>query len=406
MPVLEYRGPFDTAYGECDHCGVGSNDHAYSDEAVVLAYYDPHNTWVCSGCYDDSAREEEGNTYGDDDVYSDERETIERYSFETDFAAQTPRMLLPVLENRPQRLVSIEQEVASGGEIIARLLYDAGFAATQQMVGYHTSSRAGGFCAVERDASVDGEIVYGKLRLDTAPVALQLENALGVVRKAIQDGFVSLDARCGFHVHVAIQGFGMDHVENLYHLWNHLEDTVYRIASANWSDHRTRIAHTNYARDLRKGLTSRRELGQYFENTRETGLNLSNYLAARGYCNCGAFSFGAWSECTCDLPKATAEFRVFNGTANLRKVHAYTALSLAIVEHAQSAALDFAALPAHGFGASRDLHGTDDALRMIFTDLPLTDDERNSLRYCVEHSNLSEKLPLVDSLIPATASEV
>ena len=408
MPVYEMRPPFGLNYGRCDDCGAGGSDPSFPSEMIPLnEFYNEvmdETEHLCNECFEEAMGGSESDS-SDAPRSGDERSHREEYSFETDFPEQpAPRMLLPVLENRAQRLVSIEQEVASGGSFLAHALYEAGFTTVDEMVGYHRSSNLGGFCAVEQDSSVDGEIVYGRLRLDTAPVARQLESALSLVRDAIKAGECSLDMRCGLHVHVDIKGYGMGHVENLYHLWNHLEDVIYRLGSANWSDHRTNIARSNYARTVQKGMTSRRQLGQWFNDTRECGLNLSNYLQARGNCHCGAFTFGSWEECTCDLPKSTAEFRVFNGTANLRKIHAYTALSLAMVEYAQTGDEDFAALPAQTFNSSIVEPERVNALELIFERLPLTGDEKDSLLYCVQHSSLREHLVWLD--VPSTESEV
>ena len=123
---------------------------------------------------------------------------------------------------------------------------------------------------------------------------------------------------------------------------------------------------------------------------------MSNYLNARGYCRCGAFAFSDWRECTCNLGKATIEFRVFNATANLRKVHAFTALSLALVEYVANDPLgDFSPdnFPVFEWNGTTKTPPNEEAskraLAFIFEDLPLTEGEREDLRYCVENSSLA-----------------
>lgn len=315
-----------------------------------------------------------------------------------------PRLMLPVLPDRDPRKIGVEQEIGGGADIayVATVLNQAGFApADYQGYGSSGSSRVvNEFMHVENDSSVDAELVYHAMRLDSYETARKFERALLVVREMIGNGDAALDMRCGLHVHVDGTGLGMAHVENLYHLWNHLEDTIYRLAAANWRCHRTSIAEYNYAPTTTKGLRHRLEIGEHFDGTRG-GLNLSNYLASRGSCTCGAFRFASWEDCTCNLHKSTVEFRVFNGTANLRKVHAYTALSLAMVEASRRLTInpeDFEPHPfERRFTASTNSEHTKRALDFIFSTLPLTESEKEDLAYCAENSSIAEEYRAVVS---------
>lgn len=314
----------------------------------------------------------------------------EVYDVAGDYAPVAPRLMLPVLPDRDPRMISVEQEVGAGGHEIARALYDAGFAETEELQPYH--SGASGFVYVEDDASVNAEVIYNKMRLDNPGIASTFEEALREVRTLISDGVSKLDMRCGLHVHVDIRGFGMAQVESLYHLWNHLEDTIFRLGAANWRCHRTCLASHNYAPATLKGLTTRGTIGRYFDSERGA-LNLCNFLNARGSCRCGAFVFADWENCTCDLRKTTAEFRVFNATANLRKMHAYTALSLALVETAKRITFTSEDFPAFHFHADEDQPmdtlATRDALELIFERLPLTESEKDDLAYCARNSGVA-----------------
>lgn len=319
---------------------------------------------------------------------------VESYDFENDYLPSQPRLMLPALPDRDPRLVSVEQEIGKGREYIASAFFSGGFSLNDRARGYH-SGDDGGFCRVEDDASVNAEIIYGKLRLNDPTVAQKFEDALCVVRDAITEGEVKLDMRCGLHVHVDAKGLGMREITNLYNLWNHVEDTVYRIGSANWRCHRTAVASTDYAPPTMKGLEGHTAIGSHFANERGA-LNLSNYLSSRSRCHCGAFAFAAWEDCTCDLPKATVEFRVFNATANLRKIHAYTALSVGMVEAARRLRITPDDFPAHGFNR-RDAEeisnpeATKRALEVLFGGMiPLTDSEREDLTYCARNSSVAE----------------
>ena len=126
---------------------------------------------------------------------------------------------------------------------------------------------------------------------------------------------------------------------------------------------------------------------------RERGaLNLSNFLASRGYCSCGAFDFGTWSECTCPLEKATVEFRVFNATANKRKIRAYTALCLALVAYAENHTCTAESHPVAAWRGTAQLDSETayNRLHFILRELPLTEEEREDIRYCAERSSLKD----------------
>jgi len=348
--------------------------------------YDGYGNWYGS----DPEPDPDDYEYGEDseDVRAEEQE--ERYDFAGDISTP-PALLLPEIEGRKSRLISWEQEVGAGRNDIAAAMYEAGFSSHSAPVEYHYSSDS--FVSVERDSTVNGEVIYSKLALADPAMALKAEEALGIVRDAIKSGVSKLDMRCGFHIHVDAKGYGMNQVENLYHLWNYLEDTIYRLAAANWSTHRTLVAYDDYAPAVRKGLQGKAQIGSGLSSGRN-GLNFSNFLNARSYCRCGAFEFAAWEDCRCNLPKCTIEFRVFNATANLRKIHAYSALSLAMVEFANKRlARSFdrpfswtrmAELPKqHKERSKRNLD-------VIFNRLPLTDKERENILYCVENSSLKE----------------
>lgn len=313
--------------------------------------------------------------------------------------APPPGTLLEPIGTRAPRLVSFEQEIGGDGHALAAALFEEGHSQYDRMRGYH-SSDGRGWLHVEDDSSVDGEVIYSRLRLNRRGVARQVEQALGVVQDHIAEGTVSLDQRCGFHVHVGlgfdvlpssgnpIRAYSMDQVRSLYHLWNYCEDTVFRLASANWKRHRSDHGN-NYAPETDKSLSdsNRRNMGDTLANYRGA-LNLSPYLNARHNCGCGATFWSAWDECDCALGKPTVEFRVFNGTANTRKVRAYTALSLALVGYAAERPIVEGELAIHPWRGSTqiDEDASGEVLGFILNDLPLTDAERADVTYCAANS--------------------
>lgn len=308
-----------------------------------------------------------------------------------------PDTLLSVVEGRPARRVSCEQEVGGDGHYVASQLYDAGLTSEPGMRGYHSGSTE--WCYVEDDGSVDGEVIYSRLHLAEVPVARRLDQALDVVHACIAEKHARLDSRCGFHVHVGLDHdarsgaccYSMGAVQSLYHLWNHVEDTVYRLGSANWRHHRDETTGNDYAAPSRKGLTGAVAVGNNLRGYRGA-LNFMNFLGSRGACHCGAFDFGAWQECTCELPKPTVEFRVFNGTANKRKVRAYSALALALVAYAETHECTAESHPVHAWAGTHALDGerSEETLRFILRELPLSDVEREDVRYCAERCSLAD----------------
>jgi len=133
-------------------------------------------------------------------------------------------------------------------------------------------------------------------------------------------------------------------------------------------------------------------------------LSFQNYFNSMlGDCMCGARAGGFWDECTCNLTKCTFEFRLFNTTANPRKLLAYLALCQALVAKAismpeiKAPAATFPGLP---FVRKTLKNMTDDErtylteawkprLEFIMNELPLTEEEKNAITYCMLHSEIA-----------------
>ena len=312
------------------------------------------------------------------------------------FSVDDWKIIVPRMENRPARLISCELEVGNGASGIARTLHATGVAYSPDVDHYHSRSTA--FCHVEEDGSVNGEIIFQKMNLSKLIHARKFSKGLKTIYAAIKNGQSSLDMRCGFHVHIGVSFDGrnscytMDAIENLYFLTNYLEDTLFRLSSANWPCHRTEKAEENYAGRSPKGLKSKLSIGMRMERERGA-VNLSPFLYERGQCHCGAFSFGTWGECTCKFDKGTIEFRVFNGTANPKKIHAYIALSQALVAYAETHKITEEEFPQLGWTQDTktiNLEQNASRLNFIFKQLPLTIDELKDVFYCVERSSLNK----------------
>ena len=371
-------------------------------ENADLPGYDPDAECNCYDCCAERASyspdDHDYDSEYDPDGY-DPDESIEQTDDEVvaPSAIDMP-LLIPALPDRPSRLVSMEQEIGGSGESATKALYDAGLTSEPHMASYHSGRSE--WCYVEEDGSVDGEIIYSRMRLDRPVQARRLDEAVTAVQHCMGTGDVRLDTRCGFHIHVGLgydetagtACYSMKSVESLYHLWNYLEDTIFRLASANWKHHRTEVADCNYAAMTAKGLSGARDVGRTLQHERNA-LNLGNFLQSRGYCRCGAFDFGEWSECTCELEKPTVEFRVFNATANKRKIRAYAALCLALVAYAEEHEVTAETHTPFDWSESTqsvDIEASEERLRFILRELSLTEAEREDIRYCAERSSLKD----------------
>lgn len=316
-------------------------------------------------------------------------------------------MQIPTIPGREDvRQCGVEIEGANGsgdGNSLAAAFYDAGLSTFDRMAGYH-HGEGGGFVHVERDSSVDWEVVIGPLNPANQSHVRNLNSAVRIIRERVKSNEVGLDLRAGCHIHVEAARTSLDSAFNLNALFAYLEDVIFRLAAARWPVHRA-IMDTHYTapipKDLRKLQFAREHHSS--EDARYYALSFSNYFnRVLSNCHCGATRYDSWEECTCDLGKCTFEFRVFNTTANPRKLHAYMALCQALVAKALSlGVLENASeqFPTLEFRPRRfkdmpeveqeDIAGLwRDRLAWMFNELPLTDPEKESLAYCVRHSEL------------------
>lgn len=358
---------------------------------------------ACNGWFDTECRPVDGQ---DGRFCSACRLTInsERYEEFDPGVDETPAAVLALTndKHRPVRLCSIEMETCDGGNDLARVLASAGLSEYGEVLQYHSSGGANPsyFCHVERDSSIGpngGELIFDRIRLDSQGDVEKLHQAMGLVRKQIKDGRLQVSLACGLHIHVDAHQFGVGDVRNLVLVTNYLEDVLYRLSAAKYKRHRG----TTHAIPLPKGpYTTKRDFGVHFFNSNEhhSALNVTPYWEAmRSRCACGAVLVGEHESCTCNLGKCTFEFRYFNGTANFRKVHAYAALCQSLVSFAKLTddlvQTDFAPQEYDGrhVGAgSAKKDKWDERLRWMLTNLYFSPNERESFRYCVDHSALAE----------------
>lgn len=326
----------------------------------------------------------------------------ERYEFFDPEVDNLPAAVLALQNNahRPVRTCSIEMETVDGGAQLARVLQEASLSQYGEVTGYHSSTNITSFCHVERDSSLGnngGELIFDRIRLDDQDDVSKLHQAINLVRQQIKAGLLQVSLACGLHIHVDAHQFGVGDTRNLVLVTNYLEDVIYRLSAAKYKRHRG----TRYATPLEKGpFKDKREFGVRFfpNNGHASALNVEHYWTAmRNNCSCGAVIVGEHESCQCNLGKCTFEFRFFNGTANFRKVHAYAALAQSMVSFAKlSPDLDEASFPPQEYDGRHAGAGLakkdkwEERLRWMLTNLYFAPNERESIRYCVDHSALSE----------------
>lgn len=288
-----------------------------------------------------------------------------------------PELLhFPALPNRPIRPVSFEQETTGDTYTVADAL-------GVPRRDYHGGARGrADRVYVEADGSCGAEVIYSMLPLGT-------ENGAARARdywQAVRDTGARVNYHCGFHVHVDPRPCDFSSLASLYHLWNGVEDVLYRLGGAGYArGHRG----THYCDTIPKGYVLDKDVGAIMQRGRG-GLNLANVTRAMFECRCGAMRFGVFSECTCDLSMPTVEFRVWNGTRNLRKGHAYIALSLGMVAEAQRIRYDrkrCGILEWQGEGnhpaAGREMKALERVLN-----LPMSPFDREQVLYTVRRSSI------------------
>jgi hypothetical protein len=414
----------DGYFGLCGFCSEtlvwtegdwGSRMHATDSGIVCCA-----TCWerVCRACERHSS--EELNADGECTNCVNQREMSLGEEFdEQDLTA--PQLQLPTIEGRENiRTCGIEIEGVYGSSHnaneLARDLYNSNLSAYDAMGGYHTGLR-GGFAHVERDGSVDWEMVVGPINMADRRDVQKLNKAVRLARGYVKDERYKLDLRCGCHIHVSAERVSLGGAFNLGVLWNYSEDAIFRLAAAKWPGHRA-IRSDNYTRPLPKNFSGKVPFAREVENNRYYALSFENYFRQMlNSCSCGAVRYDSWSDCTCNLGKCTFEFRVFNSTVNARKLHAYLALTQALVAKALSLPEIEAPnehFPAHGFVAKKfkDMSEAEQELSVeewkerltwMFTELPMTPDEKQSLRYCVVNSELvNVGDSFIETLVPTT----
>jgi len=385
------------AIGDILHSNEFAMDFTVGASIILGGYYAYRVNWV------NEPRDEMPVEWEDsepelvslDDGYSVERE-------EAEDSGTAPSINTNIGRRVP--LISFEQEFSGDGDLVSRELHEAGFAYSRYADGYHGSemrhrsvyNTTNAICYVETDSSCGYELIYDRLDLTNREVALRFHASQKILRDLKEQDRIRLSARCGFHIHVDVSNWSMVEIVSAYHLWNYLEDTIFRFASSHWPSHRDEEVGGGYSSPVPKGYQGKIQVGTRLAERRDA-LNFSHILRAKANCSCGAGYYEDWANCTCNLAQPTLEFRVFNATLNQRKIKAYAAFAIGFVNLAGEREINPSDYPVMRWrgtdiraivGAKSWEKASEERMNFILDEFSLTSSEKADIQYCFRNSSL------------------
>jgi len=393
--------------------------HEYINEnGDTEIYCDNCFNGLCHNCGDVVAHENIMEDEGHQCISCVSRNNHEEWDETSELPNES--LAIPTIPGRETiRLVGVEIEGANGdgmvdlqgGQLLAESLYTQGISRNHSIGGYHSGSR--GLVHVERDSSVDWELVIGPINVANPEHVDILNKSVRVVRGFINNKTLKLDMRAGLHVHVGADRVPFHNAYNLHKLYMYMEDFLYRFGAAKWPYHRSINRRGRDQAGKSPNTDGKLNFARTFSGQRYYGLSFDNYFARYfEQCECGARTYGLFDECTCDLGKCTFEFRLFNTTANTVKLHAYLAMCQALVAKAiemeeikdlkQYPALDFVKSKASDLSATaRRKLNREWEKRIVFVNeqLPLTQEEKKSIHYCIINSEMGKTVTNADILL-------
>ena len=420
MPETTASSPYqETPEAEdytCENCGIAAgNEGLFHNERLGLAVCETcdldhpelHECGHCGAEYESEDEAYDCCRYGCPECGSEwhyEEEAIECCS--TSGAAYpslpTPtepdyQITVPVIEGRPARLCSIEQEVTRGGREAAQMLYDYGFSRSPDFESY-SSPGAAGYVSVKPDGSLPdegGEIVYSRFLLSREEDVRSLSGAAARMRQlARETNTVRVGRAAGVHIHVSATAedgtrLSPSGMAALHEIFCYAEDFLYSFAAAGWDAHRARPGdYGGYCKPLPKLASGEKgtawRVHGLMRSDRYFGLNFQRLLGAATNCSCGAARFGEWEACECGaFDTATVEWRVFNASTKPETLHAWLLVAHALTAMANSHRLG--TLDPHEYGTT-DQEGRLAVQRWIEQNAPLTDDEVQVIRAAARRS--------------------
>lgn len=369
--------------------------------------------YYCSKCeqYDFTAKKSPGRQCASCDAKELDKKRIPLETLPEDWVPAGGNLLIPSTEFRPFRTISIEMELDGDGPLAARTLYACGLVPIPTVATYnqHPDTQLEYPCFLKHDGSVTaGELIAYLLNLDEKAHADVLLDVCKKVHSLVQMKKLSHGPTAGGHIHADAHNYSFGDVWRLLTVFNYVEDPFYRIAGAGSEyGHRmllpdgSRMRAGGYAASPVKGpFGTKGELGNSIQSQgRHHGLNFTPYLGASQVCKCGSMMYDDAKNCKCNLGKATIEWRVFNSTHNPRILHAWIALVQAMMAWAtgdgdptQAWEANYPPLPWSNQPWKQ--LSTDyktlaaERIEWMFRNLPLTDNERDSLVYTIEQTDM------------------
>lgn len=221
---------------------------------------------------------------------------------------------------------AIAELLSAGISVEDRRNHHYGFSQTKWRLKYDASVQGG------------GELVSPPLDFDDPEQRGQVTKAV----QALQDAECRPDRRAGIHVHIEAKhadGTPMDgkQLAAVCRFFYKFEDALYRIASSGWAS--IRPGARSYAKPIPDAVAQRimkvrtvQELSNVWDGLTHSGRSISGGGPAyrRELDRYYALNFRAF------FTHGTIEFRCFNSSTNPRRVQAYIALCMAIVEDARN----------------------------------------------------------------------
>ena len=396
----------------CAGCGneVPESEGFYSEyfgETVCEDCYDSHN-YVCGSCGSTHSSEEEawdccryacpdcGQMH---DYEEDANDCCRSNSADPPYLSEIEyhQITVPVIEGRPARVCSVEQELAGGADVVAGLLYQQGVSNDNHIRNYHSShSGEAGMIHIEEDGSLPstgGEVVYDRFNLSYDRHSERFSRIIGKIRQLRDEHkLVKTSFAAGIHVHVSVKdvdggSLSTRDVAALYEVWCYAEDMLYSLSAAGWNRHRQPTDdYGGYCKAVPKvsGEATPAKVWRAMRADRYFGLNFQRLYNAVSRCSCGASTVGDWESCDCGaMDGATIEWRVFNASTLPRTIHAWIVLAQAIT--AYSKLHELGTLPTNQYG-SQTASEKREVLNHLLDILPLTEGEKALIEDAADRS--------------------
>lgn len=333
--------------------------------------------------------------------YDEERAKFEKWS--DDEIPVSGNLVIPSSLERPIRTISVETEFDGDGVKVGKALASAGLVPAPDRDSYRSQGDAKGRypCLLKSDSSVTGgELVTYLVDLDNEKHAAALLRMTEVMRGCRELGLAEFSTRAGGHIHIDLHGLTARDLWGQYTLFKYLELPIFHLAGAGAEYGHRSLEGSGYAHPGPEGPFG--TVGKFAQSVLTNrgdrwALHFGNFAYAKERCECGAYITGEWASCTCNLGKATAEWRVFNSDITPRILHAWIALVQAITAYATDwegfneddfPVLSWDSTPLRA-SATTKVEKIKERLEWIFRELPLTLHERDSLIYACKRSQLS-----------------